>query len=296
MFSKKLIQAVDAVQGSRPVLTEELFQEVVRRIEQQTGYIFGRPEKALFEAALAARLEHPTHVSSGRDLSPGEYFSNTKSDSHEWVSYIDTLVELYSQKLSLFMGLTQLISLGGILKRELTFDNNRTFFQIWNAGCLTGEAAVSIALILSKQEIKFRIVASSVSAWAIKQARSGFIPNGKISLSAPQRFLHQPDLLARVVGGYQTTRQLSDNITYAAENPCWVRGIRPSDVIIARNFPISEKYLSNLVKQLEPRGLLVLHPKTSMPVLLTTGNSKGQRYAVEGIVFKKVGPDIYQRI
>lgn len=263
-------------------LTDSQYIDIINLLERQTGCIFGSQEKWIIEKALAFRM-HVLSQKTNKTIQSFAYIEYLKKPNIEKVNFINEVVKLYSEKLSLFSQLPQLLSLGMLIKQKINpvGVQKENPLLIWNAGCLTGEDAVSLAMILSDlKQFSLEIIGSSVFAWAIERASLGNYSASKAT-TVPEKYLsllnRNEDSSVNLIDAMRKT------ISFVYEHPAFVKKKPQPQVIIARNFPISVSFFSNLARQLLLGGYLVLHSQTKI-------------VSFSDITFKKVGPDIYQRV
>ncbi|HEY8582291.1 MAG TPA: CheR family methyltransferase, partial [Capillimicrobium sp.] len=163
--------------------------------------------------------------------------------------------------------------------REQAFPLLRTypFLRVWNAGCSTGEEAVSVAIALHEAGLldRARIYATDMNESALAQARTGSFPLERMQDYTDN---YQRSGGARAFSEYYTAQgtsavfdpQLTRNIVFAQHNLATDRSFNEFHVIICRNVMIyfgrelqrqvHELFLDSLV----PLGLLGLGRKEAI--------------------------------
>lgn len=163
--------------------------------------------------------------------------------------------------------------------REHAFPLLRTypFLRIWNAGCSTGEEALSVAIALHEEGLldRSRIYATDMNESALAQARSGAFPLERMQ-DYTENYLRGGG--RRSFSEYYVARgatavfdpELTRNVVFAQHNLATDRSFNEFHVIICRNVMIyfgrdlqrhvHELFLDSLV----PLGLLGLGRKEAI--------------------------------
>ncbi|HZK09217.1 MAG TPA: protein-glutamate O-methyltransferase CheR [Bacteroidales bacterium] len=173
---------------------------------------------------------------------------------------------------------------------------NRSF-KIWSAGCSTGEEAYTMAIILSEfkashHQFEFEIVATDVSATALRQATTAIYPESKtqvIPLSLRKNYLLRScDRTAKTVRIVSALRQ---KVHFERQNLMHTDKFHESDfdVIFCRNTLI---YFDRVVQLRVVRALL---DKLRKGGYFFIGHSESL-FSDLWLPLKRVAPAVYQKI
>ena len=152
-----------------------------------------------------------------------------------------------------------------------------SFFNIWSAGCSSGEEPYTLAMVLSEfaahhPGFRFSVVATDISTKVLEKAKLGIYDEERVAtvpLSIKQKYLMKSK--DRTKGQVRITPELRSLIRFERVNLMDEQYRRPEllDVIFCRNVIIyferlnQEKLLGRLCNSLRPGGYLFLgHSET----------------------------------
>jgi chemotaxis protein methyltransferase CheR len=171
--------------------------------------------------------------------------------------------------------------------------------RIWHAGCSTGEEVYSMAILLLEEGLydKTRLYATDINENAIKKAKQGIFPLGKMKIYT-SNYLNAGGLQAfsdyYKVNGEKVyfDKELSKNIVFAQHNLVTDSSFNEFDVIVCRNVLIYfNKELQNRVhslfhNSLSSTGFLVTGKKESLD--FTTIKNKYKEIDLKEKIYRKV--------
>ena len=153
-------------------ISERDYARLCKLIYSEAGIHLGAEKKTMLEVRIKRRLK-------ALDVeSYGQYCENLFAHNglkHEITHLIDVVT---TNKTDFFREPAHFNFLAGRALPELTGRNPGRRFQIWSAGCSSGEEPYTMAIVLSEYALahpgfRFRILASDISTTVLKKAEQG---------------------------------------------------------------------------------------------------------------------------
>ena len=158
---------------------------------------------------------------------------------------------------------------------DLCDNLSRGFFNVWCAGCSTGEECYTIAMILQDFKertgnlMNYRILATDISNQVLEKARKGvYTAKETEGLSAEWRNKYFRTTDAKT---YCAADRLKQNIRFQNQNLLSpYTGTEQFDLIFCRNVmiyfdePTKERLLNNIYEKMAPGGYLFIGSTESM--------------------------------
>lgn len=255
-----MVWSLQATQG----LSESQFVQWRQLLEERTGIQLSDQQKALLQSQVSIRM---------RELGYEDYnhYFDTVTDGlaglMEWSILVDRITV---KETSFFRHRPSLEYVRRYLQNRI---NNRSLgnsFDIWSAGCASGEEAYSLAMVandcfeLANLAPYYGITGTDISQTALTRARRASYPERKLEPLHPdeaQRYMEP-------IGGgqYQVVEKLRDRVCFSHGNITRIRSTPPvpMDVIFCQNLLVyfrrwlRRDILNAFAERLKPGGILVI--------------------------------------
>jgi chemotaxis protein methyltransferase CheR len=178
------------------------------------------------------------------------------------------------------------------------FLREQPVLRIWDAGCASGEEAYSLAILLDEAGLldRTRIYATDMSAGAVADARSGFVPMSTMEINTTNYELaggrrKLDDYYEVSSGAARFDPRLLENVAFAQHNLATDGPFSEFHLVVCRNVlmyfaaPLQDRVLTMLTRSLLPPGVLVL------------GRAEGVRFTAVDAEYDEVraGERLYAR-
>ncbi len=255
-------------------LPEDIFRQLREILHEQSGIFFDENSRYYFES----RLQHSVRRLNFDNFR--DYYLFLKYDSRreaEMANFVDLLTvhETY-----FFRENNQLEALASEILPQI-YEQRKAdrSFQIWCAGCSSGEEAYTVAmLVLERPEFKdwtINILANDISQRVLQIARQGVYPASALRQTDPyfQARYFRPE-----GDKFRITDEVRQRVTFLCLNLFdhdRLSLIGPVDAILCRNviiyFDLAEKrqIITTLHSKLRPGGYLLLGHSESLMSLST---------------------------
>ena len=248
-------------------LSPSQFQQWQELLELRTGI-----DLSQHPSILAAGLKRSMQA-SGAD-SFDDYFQHV-TEGPAAVANWARLVDYLSITETSFFRQNEAMSLARdyLLERLAAPDWHGSSFDIWSAGCATGEEAYSLAMIANEviQHLRVKaylgIVASDINAAALTTARRGVYAARRLE-RVPKALRHKYFSASDDQNKAQIVASLKQQICFVQSNLLALEQapVMPMDLIYCQNLLVYfrrvriHQLLDEMVKRLKPGGLLIVGP------------------------------------
>ncbi|HUB80009.1 MAG TPA: CheR family methyltransferase [Bryobacteraceae bacterium] len=248
--------------GPRP-LSPAGFARVAQFLTSELGFKMPDSKSVMIQSRLLRRVtslgmesvdQYVEYLFAPQNFAEREYFINA----------------ITTNKTDFFREMEHFIYLNDVVLHEFTHHRARTGrFQVWSAGCSSGEEPYTLAMVLAEYAARvlgfdFAILATDVSTKVLGEAQEGIYPRDRILPVPPElrrKYLlasRDGGALARIVPSLRT--RISFHQLNFMEEPYPVRDT--FDAIFFRNVMIyfdrstQEKVVNRLCRNLAPGGYL----------------------------------------
>lgn len=248
-------------------LSPSQFQQWQELLEQRTGI-----DLSQHPSILAAGLKRSMQA-SGAD-SFDSYFRQVTEGPAALAAW-SKLVDYLSITETSFFRQSEAMALARdyLLERLAAPDRQEPSFDIWSAGCATGEEAYSLAMIANEviQHLRIKtylgIVASDINAAALASARRGVYASRRLE-RVPKALRHKYFVDTDEPNKSRIIDSLKQQICFVQNNLLALEQapLMPMDLIYCQNLlvyfrrPRIHQLLDEMVKRLKPGGLLIVGP------------------------------------
>lgn len=230
-------------------------------------------KKLMLQSRLRSRLKEHGMTSYGEYI---DFLFSSRGQQIELIHMIDVVT---TNKTDFFREPDHFDFLfNNILHEYITKTNTNQKFNIWSAGCSSGEEPYTMAIILSEfqalyPQFNFSILATDLSSRVLQTASLGIYPENKVDvipLSLKKNYLlKSKDRNRQQV---RIVASLRNAITFERQNLMELSKYdkKGFDVIFCRNTliyfdrMIQVKVVSGLVEKLKPKGYLIIGHSESM--------------------------------
>jgi chemotaxis methyl-accepting protein methylase len=248
-------------------LSPSQFQQWQELLEQRTGI-----DLSQHPSILAAGLKRSMQASGANSFD--DYFLHV-TEGPAAVANWARLVDYLSITETSFFRQNEAMSLARdyLLERLSAPEWNSATFDIWSAGCASGEEAYSLAMIANEVIAHLRvkaylgIVASDINAAALASARRGVYASRRLE-RVPKALRHKYFVVSEDSGKAQIVASLKQQICFVQSNLLLLEQtpVMPMDLIYCQNLLVYfrrqriHQLLDDMVKRLKPGGLLIVGP------------------------------------
>lgn len=262
---------MQGIEGS-PDMDELQFRQWVDFLEERTGTVLPPARKSFLVTNLGLRMKEIGCTSYQKYF---EQLNSGISGLKEWSILVDRITvhetRFFRHPSSLELVKEKVLS-------KPPGENGKVNIQAWSAACATGEEAYTLAIVIDQAlssrlssdlslkngESYFGITATDISQASLLTGREGIYNSRRVD-NIEQRYMQQ--YLEPLDNGlYKVCDQLRKRVCFARMNILDVghEPIGKMDIIYCQNLLIyferemREELVSNMVKHLNPGGLLIL--------------------------------------
>lgn len=230
------------------------------KLEQDTGVQLGQLQTSVLSSQVATRMRE-------LDLADADdYFAQVCADPVEWRALMDRLLV---KETHFFRNRDALSGIKRFIGQRLNNGSLGKNFDVWSAGCASGEEAYSLAAALYDSYTLapaghyFSVTGLDVSHAALAAARAGVYSKTRLALASESELKRFFEPQGR---GFKVRANIKDRVTFVRGNLCDIDSIppMPMDVIVCLNVLIyfrrwrRRAILSALTERLKPGGLLII--------------------------------------
>jgi len=225
-------------------MTSELidsdFEKISKLVYEQCGINLHEGKKELVKARLGKRLREGNHKSF-RDYCQYVTTNDGKDELIAMIDSISTNLTSFYREESHFARLQAIVS--SILEKASP-RNSIPRFNVWSAGCSTGEEPYTIAITIKEsarsRPLDARILATDISTRVLQVAQAAIYPEERIKkIAAPVLGKYFQIGTGRSSGYYRLKKDIKDMITFQRFNLMDKFPLESNfDVIFCRNVMI----------------------------------------------------------
>lgn len=257
-------------------ISDELFLKVGKLITERYGIKMPIEKKIMFQARLQKRLRQLEMTSFDQYIA-ALYQGTGLTDEFELLSdYISTNKTEFFREKAHFQFLNDVLLPSAINERIL---NAVDKFEIWSAGCSSGQEAYSLAIqieeFMRKSRLRFAysVTATDISRRMLKQAREAVYPMNQaldISLDIKQRYLlKSKNTLEQKI---KVTKEIRDKISVGYLNlmdnrypfPNRFNAVFLRNTLIYFEHRVQVQVLEKVLECLKPGGYLFIGHSESL--------------------------------
>lgn len=265
-------------------------------IYKRTGLFFSEKKIYLIKKRIKKRIETLSLESFQDYLRLIKYRDNNQFEFEILLNTITTNETYF------FREFEQLQTFAEYCVPALCEEKNKkkdTKFNIWSAGCSTGEEAYTLSIIILEmleqpERWKKKIIASDINQVALARAKSGIYEDRAIK-NVPEKYLNEYFIKAE--GKYHVTDELKKNVSFRLLNlydSAEMDEMHGFDFIFCRNVLIyfdglsQKKVVNSFYKALNPGGYIYLGHAEAMSRMSSAFSVK----KVNGsIIYQKPGEE-----
>ncbi len=266
MATREQKQGVDPWQAEQPAPMDEAeLQCWIDLFESRTGIYLLKERQSFLLTSLTIRIRELQLVDYATYY---QYLDQGLQGQREWERLVDRLTvhetRFIRDERALF-----LICEHCLPGFQLSMDKDKAF-NVWSAGCATGEEPYSLAMTInnylekSGRSFAYSVLATDISQASLITAQQAVYLNNRgknLSAAFRQRYIQQHDNLH-----FNVNKSIRDKVTFSQLNLLDLNkaDIPLMDIIICQNVLIYFKQecrraiLDHLIRYLKPGGMLIL--------------------------------------